>query len=75
MENNNTTNQGTGFKYRRTSKSPSLQTRQKLSNALKGKTKSPETRERIAAGLRQYWNTPENFPDDNQTEYDGPILD
>lgn len=63
----NTTNQqaqGT-FKYKRTSRLPSEETRQKLSDALRGKPKSTETKERISRSLQAYWSNPNNFPADN----------
>ena len=70
MENNNTAGQqaqGT-FKYKRTSKSPSQETRQKLSDALRGKPKSTQTKERISQSLQAYWHNPENFPADNNAD-------
>lgn len=51
--------------YKRTSKSPSPETRQKISQSLKGRMKSDITKGRISDSLKQYWNNPQNFPDDN----------
>lgn len=59
----NTTNQQT-FRYKRTSKTPSQETRQKLSDALRGKPKSTQTKEKISQSLQAYWSDPNNFPDD-----------
>ena len=50
--------------YKRTSKSPSPETRQKISQSLKGRMKSDITKSRISDSLKQYWNNPSNFPDD-----------
>lgn len=56
------------FKYKRTSKTPSPETRQKLSDALRGKPKTTQTREKISQSLQAYWSNPENFPADNNTD-------
>jgi hypothetical protein len=50
--------------YKRTSKSPSPETRQKISQSLKGRMKSDITKSKISDSLKQYWNNPSNFPDD-----------
>ena len=50
--------------YKRTSKSPSPETRQKISQSLKGRMKSDITKSRISDSLKQYWDNPSNFPDD-----------
>lgn len=50
--------------YKRTSKSPSPETRQKISQSLKGRLKSDITKGRISTSLKNYWNNPQNFPDD-----------
>ncbi len=54
--------------YRRTSKHPSPETRQKISNALKGRTRSDITRGKISDGLKDYWNNPRNFPADTERQ-------
>lgn len=51
--------------YKRTSKSPSPETRQKISQSLKGRMKSDITKSKISNSLKNYWNNPQNFPDDN----------
>lgn len=63
------------FKYKRTSKTPSPETRQKLSNALKGKPKSSETKERISQSLHAYWSDPNNFPDDKTGGSWGDVME
>lgn len=50
--------------YKRTSKSPSPETRQKISQSLKGRMKSDVTKGRISSSLKNYWNNPQNYPDD-----------
>lgn len=50
--------------YKRTSKSPSPETRLKISQSLKGRMKSDITKSKISDSLKQYWNNPSNFPDD-----------
>ena len=64
----NTTNQQAQqpFKYRRVSKTPSPETREKLSAALRGKAKSIQTREKISQSLQAYWSNPANFPADSE---------
>ena len=71
----NTTNQlaQQPFKYRRVSKSPSPETREKLSAALRGKPKSTQTKEKISQSLQAYWSNPQNFPDDYTDDGDGEI--
>ena len=54
--------------YKRTSKSPSPETRQKISQSLKGRMKSDITKSKISDSLKQYWNNPSNFPDDGKRE-------
>ena len=68
----NATNQQL-FRYKRTSKTPSPETRQKLSNALRGKPKSTQTKELISRSLQAYWSNPQNFPDDYTDDGDGEI--
>lgn len=68
----NTTNQQP-FRYKRTSKTPSPETRQKLSDALRGKPKSTQTKEKISQSLQAYWSDPNNFPDDYTDDGHGEI--
>lgn len=49
--------------YKRTSRHLSPVVRQKISNALRGRTKTEAEREAISQGLRNYWNNPSNFND------------
>lgn len=53
----------TTAQYKRQSKYPSEETKQKISAKLKGRSKSDVTKQRISQGLRQYWNNPNNFSD------------
>lgn len=72
----NTTNQqAQAFKYKRTSKSPSQETRQKLSDALRGRHKSTHTRELISQSLKQYWSDANNFPDDTPDGSWGDVME
>lgn len=52
--------------YKRTSKHPSDETRQKISTALKGRMRDDITRSKISNGLKDYWNNPKNFPADTE---------
>ena len=54
--------------YKRQSKYPSEETKQKISAKLKGRSKSDVTKQRISQGLRQYWNNPNNFSDGDRIE-------
>lgn len=57
--------------FKRVSKHPSLQTRERISQALRGKPKSQHTRELISRSMRDYWSRPENFPADYRHEDSG----
>lgn len=50
--------------YKRTSRHLSEETKEKISQALKGRPKSNSHREAIRQGELRYWNDPNNFPDD-----------
>ena len=50
--------------YKRTSRHPSDETRQKISLSMRGRPVSDATRQKLSDSLRDYWNNPENFPDD-----------
>ena len=50
--------------FKRTSRHPSSDTKMKISQALKGRSKGETTKERISSGLKQYWGNDGNFPDD-----------
>lgn len=58
----------TTSQYKRQSKYPSEETKQKISAKLKGRSKSDVTKQRISQGLRQYWNNPNNFSDGDRIE-------
>ena len=49
--------------YKRQSKNPSEETKQKISAKLKGRSKSDVTKQRISDGLKHYWGNPNNFKD------------
>lgn len=49
--------------YKRQSKYPSEETKQKISQKLKGRSKSEVTKQRISDGLKHYWGNPNNFRD------------
>lgn len=61
MENNEYTQQ---MQYKRTSRHPSDETRMKISQALRGRSKGETTKEKISSRLRDYWKNDSNFPDD-----------
>lgn len=50
--------------YRRTSRHPSEQTKERISQALRGKPKSDAQKQQISASMVAYWGNDENFPDD-----------
>ena len=57
--------------YKRTSRHPSDETRQKISQSLKGRKKNDVVRKNIASGLARYWQNNANFPDDERHEGTG----
>lgn len=57
--------------YKRTSRHPSSETKQKISQSLKGREKNDVVRKNIATGLARYWNNDANFPDDTRHEGSG----
>ena len=50
--------------YKRTSRHPSDETRQRISQALKGRCKSSSHKQALSASLKDYWGDDNNFPDD-----------
>lgn len=59
--------------YKRTSKSVPQDVRNKISQSMKRKgiTRDSETKQAISKGMKTYWNTPSNFPDDIRHEGTG----
>lgn len=64
--------QPTTTAFKRQSKYPSEETKQKISAKLKGRSKSDVTKERISQGLKSYWGNPNNFRD-SRTESGGIV--
>ena len=56
--------------YKRTSRHQSPETRQKISEALKGRPKSSIHRLRISRSMERYWGNDANFPDDRESTPD-----
>ena len=54
--------------YKRTSRHPSDQTRERISQALRGRPKDEDWRLAIGRSLRDYWRNDNNFPDDSREE-------
>ena len=50
--------------YKRTSRHPSEETKERISQALRGKPKSDAQKQLISASMVAYWGNDENFPDD-----------
>ena len=50
--------------FKRTSRHPSPETKQRISTSLTGRHQNDNTRELISKALKQYWNNMHNFPDD-----------
>ena len=53
-----------GTPYRRTSRHPSQETKELISQSLRGRPKDELWRQAISAGMFQYWGNDDNFPDD-----------
>ncbi len=64
--NDTTSTTQTNQSYRRTSRHPSMSTRQKISASLKGREVSVTTRQKLSDSLKAYWSDPNNFPDDTE---------
>ena len=54
--------------YKRTSRHPSDQTRERISQALRGRPKSEPHKAAIQASLQSYWADDDNFPDDSRRD-------
>lgn len=52
--------------YKRTSRAQSPETRQKISQSLKGRQKSWSHCYHISKGMEAYWSNDDNFPDDTR---------
>lgn len=50
--------------YKRTSRHPSDETKERISQALRGRPKSESQKKLISASMVAYWRNDENFPDD-----------
>lgn len=57
--------------HKRTSRHPSEETREKISQALRGQPKSAEHRHAISASMVAYWENDDNFPDDVNSDGHG----
>ena len=57
--------------YKRTSRHPSDETKERISQALRGRPKSDEHRQSISASMVAYWENDDNFPQDFNTDGDG----
>ena len=53
--------------YKRTSRHPSDETKERISQALRGRPKSDEHRQLISASMIAYWENDDNFPADNNS--------
>ena len=54
--------------YKRTSRHPSPETKERISQALRGRPKDLQWRQAISTGMINYWGDDANFPDDNNDE-------
>lgn len=59
--------------YRRTSRHPSEQTKERISQALRGRPKDESWRQAISRGMINYWEDDNNFPDDYTDDGNGEI--
>ena len=55
--------------YKRTSRHPSDETRQKISASLRGYVKSQEHCQHLSDSLKAYWADDKNFPDDSANDW------
>ena len=60
-----------GTQYKRTSRHPSEETKELISQSLRGRPKDESWRQAISAGMVQYWGNDDNFPDDAQKNDNG----
>ena len=60
-----------GTQYKRTSRHPSEETKELISQSLRGRPKDESWRQAISAGMVQYWSNDDNFPDDAQKNDNG----
>lgn len=56
------------MEYKRQSRKPSEETKARISNSLKGVSKSAEHKQHISQSLKNYWDNDENFPADKKQE-------
>ena len=56
----------TGKQYKRVSKHPSEDTKQRIATALTGRHLNMDTKQKISKALSAYWNNPANFPADRE---------
>ena len=59
-----TTQSKQGVQYKRTSRHPSEETKERISQSLRGRPKDFQWRQAIRAGMIRYWTNDDNFPDD-----------
>ncbi len=52
--------------YKRQSRYPSEETKAAISRALENRKLPYSVRQKISAGMKAYWDNPNNFPADNQ---------
>ena len=57
--------------FKRTTKTVSPEVREKVANSLRGKARPENVKAKISQGMKRYWNTPSNFPDDIRHEGTG----
>ena len=57
--------------YKRTSRHPSEETKERISQALRGRPKSDAVRHAISASMVAYWRNDNNFPDDTNNDSNG----
>lgn len=55
------------MEYKRQSRHPSEATKNKTSQALKGRTKPEHVRQLISQSLKRYWANDDNFPADKKS--------
>ena len=72
MENTQNTQ---GTQYKRTSRHPSEETKELISQSLRGRPKEESWKQAISAGMVQYWSNDDNFPDDYPQNDGGGVAD
>ena len=56
------------MEYKRQSRHPSEETKARISNSLRGVSKTTQHKEHLSQSLKKYWDNEDNFPADKKQE-------